>query len=65
MVWDYPDEQRLLRGVLSAGPAVRAIAEAGEARARDAVLAAVARYRTPDGAFRLHNVSATPSRRAS
>ena len=56
VVWAYPDERTLLRGLLSAGPAVRAIAEAGEARARDAVLAAVAPYRTPGGAYRLRNV---------
>jgi len=56
VVWAYPDERTLLRGLLSAGPAVRAIAEAGEARVRDAVLAAVAPYRTPGGAYRLRNV---------
>jgi SAM-dependent methyltransferase len=55
-VWEYPDEETLLRGLLSAGPAARAIAEAGEARTRDAVLAAVAPYRAPGGAYRLHNV---------
>lgn len=55
-VWGYPDEETLLRGLLSAGPAARAIAEAGEARVRDAVLAAVAPYRVPGGAYRLHNV---------
>jgi hypothetical protein len=55
-VWAYPDEATLLRGLLSSGPAARAIAEAGEGRVRDAVLAAVAPYRTPDGAYRLHNV---------
>jgi SAM-dependent methyltransferase len=56
VTWEYPDEPTLLRGLLSAGPAVRAIAEAGEARVRDAVLAAVAPCRTPGGAYRLHNV---------
>jgi SAM-dependent methyltransferase len=56
VVWAYPDERTLLRGLLSAGPAVRAIAEAGEARVRDAVLAAVAPYRTPGDAYRLRNV---------
>jgi hypothetical protein len=61
--WEYPDEETLLRGLLSAGPAARAIAEAGEARVRDAVLAAVAPYRTPGGAYRLRTSSATPSRR--
>ncbi|HET6750747.1 MAG TPA: hypothetical protein VFL71_15970 [Actinomycetes bacterium] len=55
-VWEYSDEETLLRGLLSAGPAARAIAEAGEARVRDAVLAAVAPYRAPGGAYRLHNV---------
>jgi SAM-dependent methyltransferase len=55
-VWEYPDDDTLLRGMLSAGPAVRAIAHAGESRARDAVLEAVAPYRAPDGSYRLHNV---------
>ena len=54
-VWEYQGEGTLLRGLLSAGPAVRVIAAAGEARAGDAVLAAVAQYRTPGGAYRLRN----------
>jgi hypothetical protein len=54
-VWEYQDEDTLLCGRLSAGPAVRAIAAAGEARVRGAVLAAVAPYRTPGGAHRLRN----------
>ena len=53
-VWVYQDEATLLRGLLSAGPAVRALAAAGEARVRDAVLA-VAPYRTPGGTYRLRN----------
>jgi SAM-dependent methyltransferase len=56
VVWAYPDEPTLLRGLLAAGPAVRAIAAAGEARVREAVLAAVAPYRTAGGDYRLHNV---------
>jgi SAM-dependent methyltransferase len=56
VVWAYPDASTLLRGLLAAGPAVRAIAEAGEARIRHAILAAVAPYRTPGGAYRLHNL---------
>ena len=55
-VWEYPDDDTALRGMLSAGPAVRAIAHAGESRVRDAVLEAVAPYRAPDGSYRLRNV---------
>jgi SAM-dependent methyltransferase len=55
-VWEYPDDDTLLRGMLSAGPAVRVITQAGESRARDAVLEAVAPYRAPSGSYRLRNV---------
>lgn len=49
--WEYPDQPTLVRGLLSSGPAARAIAHAGEAAAREAVIAATARYRRPDGSY--------------
>jgi ubiquinone/menaquinone biosynthesis C-methylase UbiE len=54
-VWQYPDESTALRGLLSAGPAVRAIQASGEAPVRDAVLKAVTPYRLPAGGYELRN----------
>jgi SAM-dependent methyltransferase len=51
----YPDLETALRGVLSAGPAARAIALAGEKRVRAAVEAALAPYRLHAGGYRLEN----------
>jgi hypothetical protein len=53
--WVYPDEAVAVRGLLSSGPAVKAIEHSGEAAARDAVLAAIEPYRTDDGGYRLEN----------
>ena len=47
--WVYPDLDTALRGMLSAGPAERAIRTSGFERARDAVAAAIESYRTPSG----------------
>jgi hypothetical protein len=46
----------MLRGMLSAGPAVRAIAHAGEPAVREAVAGAVRRFRRSDGSYRLDDV---------
>jgi SAM-dependent methyltransferase len=51
--WEYPDQTTLLRGTLSAGPAVRAIEHSGEAAARMAVLTACAPFRRDDGSYRM------------
>jgi SAM-dependent methyltransferase len=51
----YADEALALRGLLSAGPAVRAIAAAGEDTVRADVLHAIAPYRTADGGYTLQN----------
>jgi SAM-dependent methyltransferase len=51
----YPNEATALLALLSAGPGVRAIASAGEPRAREAVAEAIAPYRRPDGSYRLRN----------
>jgi hypothetical protein len=44
-----------VRGLLSSGPAVKAIEHSGEAAARDAVLAAIEPLRTAEGGYRLEN----------
>jgi SAM-dependent methyltransferase len=51
----YPDLETALRGLLSAGPAAKAIATAGEARVRDVVAEAIAPYRSADSGYRLEN----------
>ncbi len=54
-VWAYPDLEMALRGILSAGPTVRAIQVAGEERVREVVANAIAPFRQPSGAYWLHN----------
>lgn len=51
----YPDLATALRGVLSAGPSVRAIATSGEAKVVQAVTEVLARFRLPDGSYRMEN----------
>lgn len=53
--WVYPDEATALRGLLSAGPAVRAAEHAGEDAVREVIRAELARFRTPDGGHRMGN----------
>ena len=53
--WVYPDLETALRGMLSAGPAERAMRASSFERARDAVTAAIEAYRTPSGGYRLNN----------
>jgi hypothetical protein len=53
--WTYPSLDIALRGMLSAGPAERAIRNSGMERARDAVANAIAPYRKPSGEYRLNN----------
>jgi SAM-dependent methyltransferase len=55
-VWSLPDGETLLRALKSTGFAVKAIEVAGEEAVTEAVLAAVAPYRTLDGAYRIENV---------
>jgi SAM-dependent methyltransferase len=55
-VWSFPDEETLLRALKSTGFAVKAIELAGEDAVTEAVLAAVAPYRTSDGGYRIENV---------
>ena len=54
--WEYADQTELLRGLLSTGPMVRAVAHAGSHPVSEAVLRAVAPYRDRDGGYRLRNV---------
>jgi hypothetical protein len=53
--WEYPDEATALRGLLSAGPAIRAIDHSGEEAVRAAVLEAIAPFRRPSGSYLMQN----------
>jgi SAM-dependent methyltransferase len=53
--FDYPDEETALRGLLSAGPAVRAIRHAGEERAREVMSQAIAPFRVADSSYHIRN----------
>jgi SAM-dependent methyltransferase len=53
--WEYPDEKTALRGLLSSGPAIRAIQHAGEEVVRDVVLSVIAPFKTNSGGYRLKN----------
>lgn len=52
----YPDEETALRGLLSAGPAVKAGSIAGDDAVREATRAAIAPFRRDDGSVRTDNV---------
>ena len=56
VAWQYRDEEQMLRGMMSAGPAIRARTHAGEDATREALRQAIAPYRQSDGAFRMKNV---------
>lgn len=53
--WAYPDETTALRGLLSSGPAIRAMQQVGEDVVRDTVLRAIAPFRTHSGGYHLAN----------
>jgi SAM-dependent methyltransferase len=53
--WDYPDEKTALRGLLSSGPAIRAIQNKGEEVVRDVVLQVIAPFKTGSGGYYLTN----------
>lgn len=55
-VWNFPDDETLLRALKSTAFAVEAARAAGEDAVAEAVLEAVAPYRTIDGAYRIENV---------
>lgn len=54
-MWVYRDEETALRGLLSAGPAVRAIQHAGEESVRDAAAKAIRPFKTASGDYQLRN----------
>jgi SAM-dependent methyltransferase len=54
-LWSYADEAMARRGLLSAGPAVRAIQLAGEPAVWEAVARAIAPLRTPSGGYVMRN----------
>lgn len=51
----YPDLETALRGLMSAGPAYRAIQHSGEERVRDTVARALEPFGVPSGGYRLDN----------
>jgi len=51
----YPDLATALRGLLSAGPAVRAVQTSGEEKVTKAVSDALLRFRQADGSLRMKN----------
>jgi SAM-dependent methyltransferase len=55
--WEFPDLETALRGMLSAGPAIRAIRHSGEQSVKEAVTKAIAQFKTPSGGYRLRNKS--------
>ena len=61
--WDYPDRETALRALLSAGPATRAIAAAGEERVTAAAIGAIAPYRAFIGSSRKMKPSQTGAAR--
>jgi hypothetical protein len=67
--WNYPDEKTALRGLLSSGPAIRAIQSKGEQVVREVVLQVLAPFKTGSGGYCLTNhfryMIATFSRRAA
>jgi SAM-dependent methyltransferase len=53
--WAYADLETALRGMLSAGPAERAVRASSFERAREAVAASIMPYRLASGGYRLNN----------
>jgi hypothetical protein len=53
--WEYADLETALRGLLAAGPAVRAIQVAGEDRVRAAVAESLVPFKRMDGSYLLDN----------
>ncbi|MEN4101075.1 MAG: class I SAM-dependent methyltransferase [Anaerolineaceae bacterium] len=53
--WDYPDAETALRGLLSTGPAIRAMQVRAEDEVRRAILNALAPFKTSSGGYHLSN----------
>lgn len=56
VAFHYSDEEQALRGLMSAGPAMRARSLAGDDETREALRRAIAPYRQPDGAIHMKNI---------
>lgn len=54
--WIFPNPETALKGMLSAGPAERAIRASSMQKASDPIASAIAPYRTASGGYRLNNV---------
>jgi SAM-dependent methyltransferase len=54
-LWIYADLETALRGLLSPGPAVRAIRNSSEQQVREAVTNAIAPFKSVSGEYRLEN----------
>jgi SAM-dependent methyltransferase len=53
--WEYPNEESMLGGLMSSGPAAAAIEHASEGAVRQALREACAPYRRHDGSYRMEN----------
>jgi SAM-dependent methyltransferase len=53
--WNYPDKETALRGLMSSGPAVRAIQEKGEDTVRNLILKVLTPFKTKSGGYYLTN----------
>ncbi len=53
--WIFPDSETALRGMLSSGPAERAIRASSYERARDGIAGAIVQYRTASGGYHINN----------
>jgi SAM-dependent methyltransferase len=54
-LWEYPDRDTALRGLLSPGPSTLAIQASGEEAVREAVAAMLEQFRLTGGGYRLEN----------
>ncbi len=54
--WIYPNLETALKGMLSAGPAQRAIRASSTQQASEAIAGAIASYRTASGGYHSDNV---------
>ena len=54
--WHYEDEDHAMRGLLSSGPVVGAIAAAGQQAVEEAVRGAIAPFKRQDGTVEMQNV---------
>jgi SAM-dependent methyltransferase len=53
--WFYDDEEKAMRGLLSAGPAISAILHSGYDKVHAAVLNSIKQFKQSDGSYMLHN----------